>query len=117
MADDVRAHLTQKIWPQRRASASLCRRLVLATLVFCLVFTIGTAALRTWFAWDNNLKAMNAELTLIDQVFQGTLAKAVWELDRDALKEQLDAVAAAAPVGEVRLRILRPGRVPELLER
>jgi len=117
MADEARAHLTQKLWPQRRTSASLGRRLVLATLAFCLVFTIGTAALRTWFAWDNNLKAMNAELTLIDQVFQGTLAKAVWELDRDALKEQLDAVAAAAPVGEVRLRILRPGRVPELLER
>jgi hypothetical protein len=61
MADDARAHPAQKLWPQRRAAASLGRRLVLATLAFCLVFTIGTAALRTWFAWDNNLKAMNAE--------------------------------------------------------
>jgi diguanylate cyclase (GGDEF)-like protein len=107
--------ITERLWPQSRAS--LGRRLVLATLLFCVIFTLGTVAVRTWFAWDNNLKAMNAELHLIDQVFQGTLGKAVWEVDRDALKEQLDAVAAAAPVGQVTLRILRPGRDPEILER
>lgn len=90
---------------------------MVATLLFCLVFTLGTVAVRTWFAWSNGLKAMNAELHLIDQVFQGTLAKAVWEMDRDALKEQLDSVAAAAPVGQVTLRIVRPGRPPEILDR
>jgi diguanylate cyclase (GGDEF)-like protein len=105
------------LWPHNRGSASLGRRLVLATLLFCLCFTLGTVAVRTWFAWNNSLKAMNAELQLIDQVFQGTLAKAVWEMDRDALKEQLDSVAAAAPVGQVTLRVLRPGRDPEMLER
>jgi diguanylate cyclase (GGDEF)-like protein len=100
-----------------RTTASLGRRLVMATLLFCLVFTVGTVAVRTWFAWDNNVKAMNTELHLIDQVFQGTLAKAVWEMDRNALDEQLDSVAAAAPVGQVSLRILRPGRVADVMQR
>jgi diguanylate cyclase (GGDEF)-like protein len=117
MAARPESEIITQLWPHTRSSASLGRRLVLATLLFCLFFTLGTVAVRTWFAWNNNLKAMNAELHLIDQVFQGTLAKAVWEMDRDALKEQLDSVAAAAPVGQVTLRILRPGRAPEILER
>jgi hypothetical protein len=60
---------------------SLARRLVYATLAFCLLFTLATVAVRTWFAWDSNMATMTAELSLIDQVFQGTLSKAVWEMD------------------------------------
>jgi diguanylate cyclase (GGDEF)-like protein len=98
-------------------TGSLARRLVLATLAFCVLFTIATVSVRTWFAWCNNLATMNAELGLIDQVFQGTLSKAVWEMDSEALQAQIDSVALAAPVGRVELRILRPGRAPEVLER
>jgi len=98
-------------------TGSLARRLVLATLAFCVLFTIATVSVRTWFAWGNNLATMNAELRLIDQVFQGTLSKAVWEMDSEALQAQIDSVALAAPVGRVELRILRPGRAPEVLER
>ena len=98
-------------------TGSLARRLVLATLAFCVLFTLATVSVRTWFAWNANLANMNAELGLIDQVFQGTLSKAVWEMDNDALQAQIDSVALAAPVGRVELRILRPGRAPELLVR
>jgi len=96
---------------------SLGRRLVLATLMFCVIFTLATVGVRTWFAWDSNMANMKSELALIDQVFQGTLSRAVWEMDRDALQTQLDSVAKAAPVGRVELRILRAGRTPEILER
>lgn len=96
---------------------SLARRLVLATLAFCMLFTVATVAVRTWFAWNSNLSTMNAELGLIDQVFQGTLAKAVWEMDNDALQAQIDSIALAAPVGRVDLKVLRPGRAPTVLER
>ncbi|WP_110947499.1 GGDEF domain-containing protein [Pseudomonas bohemica] len=98
-------------------TGSLARRLVLATLTFCILFTLATVTLRTWFAWNTNLSNMNAELGLIDQVFQGTLSKAVWEMDNEALQAQIDSVALAPPVGRVELRILRPGRAPEVLER
>jgi diguanylate cyclase (GGDEF)-like protein len=94
---------------------SLGRRLVLATLAFCLVFTLITVAVRTWMAWRSNLATMTAELALIDQVFQRTLAKAIWEMDRETLQTQLDSVAQVAPVGRFELRILRDGRVPEVL--
>jgi diguanylate cyclase (GGDEF)-like protein len=96
---------------------SLARRLVIATLVFCMLFTVATVSVRTWFAWDSNLENMRAELTLIDQVFQGTLSKAVWEMDSEALQAQVDSVASAAPVGRVELQVIRPGREPEILER
>jgi diguanylate cyclase (GGDEF)-like protein len=98
-------------------TGSLARRLVVATLAFCLLFTAATVAVRTWFAWNNNLATMTAELSLIDQVFQGTLSKAVWEMDNDALQAQIDSVALAAPVGKVELKILRPGRAAEVLQR
>lgn len=100
-----------------RHSGSLGRRLVLATLAFCLLFTLVTVAVRTWSAWSGNLAAMTAELSIIDQVFQRTLSKAIWEMDHEALQTQLDSVAQVAPVGRVTLRILRAGRTPEVLER
>lgn len=96
---------------------SLGRRLVLATLGFCLLFTLVTVGVRTWSAWHHNLAAMKAELTLIDQVFQNNLAKAIWEMDSDALKTQLDSVAQVTPIGRVELQIIRAGRSPEIIRR
>lgn len=100
----------------RRVSGSLGRRLVLATLAFCFVFTLVTVGIRSLTAWRDNLKTMTAELLLIDQVFQRTLSKAVWEMDRETLKTQLDSVAQAAPLGRFELRIEREGRPPEIFE-
>ena len=96
--------------------SSLGRRLVLATLLFCLIFTLAMVSLRTWMAWKSNLKEMNSELVLIDQVFQNTLSHAIWEMDRESLNKQLASVASAAPVGRVVLSILRPGQLPEVIE-
>ncbi len=97
-------------------TGSLGRRLVLATLAFCLIFTLFTVAVRTWSAWRANLTTMTAELSLIDQVFQRTLSKAIWEMDRESLQTQLDSVAQVAAVGRVELTILRAGRTPEIME-
>lgn len=105
---DVRVH---------RQTGSLGRRLVLATLGFCLLFTLASVGLRTWLAWEDSLQAMHAELVLIDQVFQSNLAKAIWEMDSAALHTQLDSVASAAPIGRVELQIIRAGRAPEIIER
>jgi diguanylate cyclase (GGDEF)-like protein len=96
---------------------SLGRRLVLATLVFCAIFTIAAVGVRTWFAWNSNLNSMRAELELIDEVFEGTLAKAVWEMDQEAIASQLNSVGLASPLGHVELRIVRPGRAVEVLEK
>ncbi|WP_458130316.1 GGDEF domain-containing protein [Pseudomonas sp. Z2-11] len=102
--------------PQAKALSSLGRRLVLATLLFCLIFTVAMVTWRTWLAWESNLAEMNSELGLIDQVFQDTLAHAIWEMDRESLDKQLNSVASAAPVGRVVLNVLRPGRSPEIIE-
>lgn len=96
---------------------SLGRRLVLATLAFGIVFTLAAVAVRTWSAWQHNLRAMTGELALIDKVFQRTLAKAIWEMDRDELQTHLDSVSQVSPVGRVELSIRRAGRAPEILVR
>jgi diguanylate cyclase (GGDEF)-like protein len=96
---------------------SLGRRLVLATLAFGIVFTLAAVAVRTWSAWQHNLSAMTGELALIDKVFQRTLAKAIWEMDRDELQTHLDSVSQVSPVGRVELSIRRAGRPPEILVR
>jgi len=98
-------------WP-----ATLAGRLVLATMAFGLVFTLLTVAVRTWSAWQSHHAAMSAELAQIDQVFQRTLAKAIWELDRDALKDHLASAARVASVGAVRLEIRQANRPPERSE-
>lgn len=98
------------------AAGSIGRRLVLATLAFCFVFTLITVAVRTWTAWRGNLETMNAELRLIDQVFQRTLSQAIWEMDRETVQTQLDSVALVPSVGRFELSILRAGRTPEVLE-
>lgn len=108
--------LVDKNTAQALPCSSLGRRLVLATLIFCILFTGVTAGVRSWSAWNNNLATMTAELGLIDQVFQRTLAKAIWELDRESLQTQLDSVVQAAPIGRVRLSIRRAGRAPEVFE-
>ncbi|WP_053157102.1 diguanylate cyclase [Pseudomonas sp. Pf153] len=95
---------------------SLGRRLVLATLLFCLIFTLAMVTLRTWLAWEHNLAEMNSELVLIDQVFQNTLSHAIWEMDRESLNKQLASVAKAAPVGRLLLTIPRPGQSTEVIE-
>lgn len=95
----------------------MAHRLVVATLCFCLAFTLATVGLRTWSAWNSGVEVMRSELELVDQVFEGPLAKAVWELDNESLAAQLDNVAQAAPVGRVVLRITRPGRSDEVLVR
>ena len=102
---------------EARPTGSLGRRLVLATLAFCLIFTLFTVTVRTWSAWHANLAAMTDELSLIDQVFQRTLSKAIWDMDRESLQTQLDSVAQVAAVGRVELTILRAGRTPEIMER
>jgi len=94
---------------------SLGRQLVLATLAFGIVFTLAAVAVRTWSAWQSNLAAMTAELTLIDQVFQRTLSKAIWEMDRDALQTHVAGVAQVNPVGRIELRLQQNGRTTEVM--
>jgi diguanylate cyclase (GGDEF)-like protein len=96
---------------------SLAARLVLATLGFCFVFTLLTVGVRSWWAWQAHQAAMGAELAQIDQVFQRTLAKSIWEMDREALQAHVDSAANVASVGHVALTIRQANRAPEVLER
>lgn len=102
--------------PPAGGSASLATRLVLATLGFCIVFTLLTVAVRTWWAWQGHRAAMSAELAQIDEVFHRSFAKAIWELDRDALQTHVDSVARVASVGRVALKVRQASGQPEVLE-
>lgn len=105
--------------PRRRAQAwhaSLAGRLVLATVSFGIVFTLLSVAVRTVSAWTLQHSAMSAELAQVDQVFQRTLAKAIWDLDRDALNTHLASAIKVASVGRASLEIRQPNRPPERLE-
>jgi len=98
-------------WP-----GSLGRLLVMATLVFSGVFTCAAVGVRTWFAWRTDIAAMDADLMLIDQVFERALSKAIWDMDRDELRRHVATLSHVRSVGYVALRILHPGRPAEVLE-
>ncbi|XAH23297.1 GGDEF domain-containing protein [Xylophilus sp. GW821-FHT01B05] len=103
--------------PGASARLALGTRLMLATLGFCLVFTLLTVTVRTWSAWRSGVAAMSADLTLLEQVFQPALARSIWDMDRDALQVHVDSLANAAPVGKVELTINAGSRPPEVFSR
>ncbi|AKJ29137.1 diguanylate cyclase [Caldimonas brevitalea] len=92
------------------------RRVALATIGFCLVFTVLAVALRTAWAWQASVAAMRQELAQVDQVFNRTLAKAIWEMDRDALYTHLASAGQVTSVGRVTLKIRQANRSGEMLE-
>ncbi len=96
-------------------SGSLGGRLVLATVGFCFLFALLTVAVRTWSAWQVHVAAMTGELALLDQVYQRTLSKAIWEMDRDLLKTYVASAANVAAVGRVELKITPASGAPEVL--
>ena len=91
--------------------------MVLATLAFCLLFTMAVAAVRTWSAWQNNLVVMSGELQLIAQVYQRTLAKSIWDMDRESLQAHLASMANVPAVGQVVVTIKSNSRAPEEFRR
>jgi diguanylate cyclase (GGDEF)-like protein len=92
-------------------------KLVLATLGFCAVFTVIASAVLTWTAWQSGVAKMAAELAQIEQVYKESLAKAIWEVDRESLKAHLDGTLKAPAVGQVVLVISSTGRIPEVMQR
>lgn len=96
---------------------SLGGRIVLATLAFCLLFTLVVAAVRTWSAWQNNVSRMSGEMALIAQVYQQTLSKSIWEMDRDSLQTHLNSMANAASVGQVVVTLQSANHAPEVFRR
>ena len=89
-------------------------RIVLATLVFCLLFTLVEAAVRTWSAWQTNVDRMSGEMTLIAQVYQQTLSKSIWEMDRGSLQTHLNSMANVASVGQVVVTLQSTNHAPEV---
>lgn len=96
---------------------SLGGRIVWATLVFCLLFTLVVVALRTWSAWQNNVARMSGEMALIAQIYQQTLSKSIWDMDRDALQTHLNSMAHAASVGQVVVTLQSANHTPEVFRR
>ena len=96
---------------------SLGARLAWATLGFSLAFTLVAVAVRTYSAWQETWAEMNADLMLVEQVYQQTLSKAIWEMDREALQAHMDSAALVNTVGRITLKISSKTRAPEVLER
>lgn len=96
---------------------SLGNRLALLMVVFCLLFSALTAGLRTWNIWQQNRVSMDAELQLLEQVYQSTLTKAIWELDQPAVQAHLDGALRIAAVGRIELRLAGHGHEPEVQSR
>lgn len=95
---------------------SLGTRLVLATLGFCVLFIVVAVGVLTLSAWNACRARMNAELAQIEQVYRGTLSKAIWELDRDALQAHVQSAVGVPSVGRVELKVTLAHRVPEIFE-
>jgi diguanylate cyclase (GGDEF)-like protein len=101
------------------STSSLGGRLVLATLGFCVVFTLAAVGLRTWFAWQESIHKMSKELNLIDRVYQRALSKSIWDMDRETIQYHIESLSRAPSVGQVTVSIHGQGdnRAPEIFQR
>ena len=90
--------------PLLQGPATLGGKLVLATLAFCALFTLLAVGVRTWFAWGEGIARMSNELALMEQVYQHTLAKVIWEVDRDGLSVHLRSAAQVESIGCIEVR-------------
>jgi diguanylate cyclase (GGDEF)-like protein len=93
---------------------SLGGRLVLATLVFCLAFTVAAVGVRTWSAWQENIDRLSGELKLMGQIYQRTLSKSVWDMDRDAMAAQIASAANIESIGRIEVKLTSMNRPPEI---
>ncbi|WP_215777848.1 ATP-binding protein [Paludibacterium sp. B53371] len=98
-----------------RNTQSLGSRMVLATLAFCLVFTLGAVAVKTWLAWMDDVTAMRAELLLVARIYDHTLTKAIWELDRESVQSHLASSRAVPAIGRAVITINHDQQPPEIL--
>jgi len=103
--------------PSVAPRGSLGGRLVLATLAFCMVFTLAAVAVLTLSAWKSGLTTMEAELTQIEQIYSGTLSKAIWELDREALQAHVQSAMRLPSVGRVELKVMLANSAMVVIER
>ncbi|MDT9002080.1 ATP-binding protein [Paucibacter sp. APW11] len=95
---------------------SLGARMVLAMLAFCLVFTLLAGSAHMWSAWRSGRSAMATELELLAKIYQTTLSKAVWDMDREAIQAHLGSAANVKSIGHMAIR-LRANKVDsELLD-
>ena len=96
---------------------SLAVRLVLASLVFCLLYTGVAVGVHMYGTWKESWSAMDSNLKLIEDAYQHTLSKAVWEMDREALQAHIDSTAQIPTVGRISLTMRSSQRAPEVLQR
>ncbi|WP_440026157.1 HAMP domain-containing protein [Chromobacterium amazonense] len=85
---------------------SLAGRLVLATLLFCLAFTFATVIVKTWLTWNSHVQTMQNQLNLINGIYQQTLNKAIWDLDRASIEEHLRSSFQVPAVGSVTIKLI-----------
>jgi signal transduction histidine kinase len=88
-----------------RFGSSLGARMVFATLMFCLLFTVLAVGVQSWWTWREGLAAMNHELALIERVSQSTLRRAVWDMDLDTLKLHMESVSKVSTIGRVEIKV------------
>ena len=100
-----------------KRTQSLGARLVLAILGFCLIFTVLTVGVRTWWAWRAAVQAMSAELAVIEQVYRRTLTKGIWEMDRESLETHMSSAARVPSVGRIVLKVSLAQRPPEVFDK
>lgn len=98
----------------RRRSLGL--RLAWVSMVFCAVFIVLSVVVFTGLAWTDGRERMQAELVQIEQASAAALSKAIWELDREALKAHVQSAAGVPSVGRVAVKVALASQTSEIIE-
>lgn len=89
-------------------------RLLLATIMAGLVFSVLSTLVRGGFAYVDEREAILAELAQIQDIVQPALTKAVWEMDRGSVAVHLDSAARLPALGQITVTIRLADTAPEV---
>lgn len=89
-------------------------RLLIATVVAGLLFSVMSTLVRGGFAYVDERDAIAAELAQILGIVQPALTKAIWEMDRASVAVQLDSAADLPALGRIAVTIRLADTAPEV---
>ena len=83
---------------------SLVWRMLFFILLFSSVFTILATALQLWNDYRQDVGLINARMNLVQQSYLNPLSQSIWEVDKELVKTQLNAILNLTDIEFVRLQ-------------
>jgi signal transduction histidine kinase/CheY-like chemotaxis protein len=90
--------------PIERLRASVVLRLFVVVFAFSCIVTVGLTAVQLYREYRHGLELLQGRLSEVDRIYGGSVAEALWRLDRSELLLELDGMRRIDGISAVQVR-------------